>query len=144
MIILYEAFMRCRYCGSRLKHKLSPDEAIALRQNRPPKRNCNYCVGLTEWELLEWRGTPPPTEAEAKAGATQAAAQRPHDRILVIDDDDLTAMLLRKVLEADDCTLEIASDGKDGLQKTGGAGLLAGDLRHAHARFGREASIPLR
>ena len=115
-MILYEAFMRCRYCGSRVMHKLSPDEAIALRQNRPPKRNCNYCVGLTEWELLQWKGSPPPTEAESEAGATKAA-QRPHDRILVIDDDDLTAILLRKVLEADDCTLEIASDGKDGRQK---------------------------
>ena len=115
-MILYEAFMRCRYCGSRVGHKLSPDEAIALGQNRLPKRNCNYCVGLTEWELLQWKGSPPQTEAESELEATQAA-QRPHDRILVIDDDDLTAILLRKVLEADDCTLEIASDGKDGLQK---------------------------
>ena len=117
MMILYEAFMRCSYCGSRVGHKLSPDEAIALRQNKLPKRNCNYCVGLTEWELLRWKGSPPPSEAGSGVGATQAAAQRPHDRILVIDDDDLTTILLRKVLETDDCTLEIASDGKDGLQK---------------------------
>ena len=113
---LYEAFMRCRYCGSRVTQKLTPGEGLALRQNKLPKRNCRHCVGLTAWELLEWKGTPPQTEAEAELKAAQAA-QRLHDRILVVDDDGLTAALLRKVLEADDCTLEIASDGKDGLQK---------------------------
>ena len=117
MMILYEALMLCRYCGSRVTHKLLPDEVLALRQNRLPKRNCNHCVGLTEWELLDWKGTPPPSEAEPEVGVTQPAAPRPHDRILIIDDDDLTPILLRKVLEAEDCTLEVASDGKEGLQK---------------------------
>ena len=117
MMILYEASMRCRYCGSRVVHKLLSDEVLALRQNQLPKRNCNYCVGLTEWELLDWKGTPPPSEAEPEVGVTQPAAPRPHDRILIIDDDDLTHILLRKVLEAEDCTLEVASDGKEGLQK---------------------------
>ena len=117
MMILHEALMRCGYCGARVSHRLRSDEVMALRENRLIKRNCDYCVGWTEWALVEWKGNPPQFEAESEVGVTQGAAQRPHNRILVIDDDDLTAALLCKVLEAEDCTLEIANDGKEGLQK---------------------------
>ncbi len=118
MIILYEAFMRCSYCGSRVLHKLRPDEVAALRQGTLLRRTCDFCVGLTEWKLMDWKGSPPPESVEASEGAGEEAAPvRAPDRILVIDDDDLTAILLRKVLEAENCVLEIANDGKEALQK---------------------------
>lgn len=120
MIILYEAFMRCTYCGSRMLKKLRADEAVALRQGTQPKRHCDFCAGLTEWQLLDWKGAPPmiiPEGEESATGEGAAGEERPPDRILVIDDDDLTAILLRKVLEAENCILEIANDGKEALQK---------------------------
>ena len=121
MILLYEAFMRCSYCGSRVVHKLRPDEAAALARNRLPRRHCDFCVGATEWHFLEWKGNPPSgaqtgEEAEVTLHSPAQKARTP-DRILVIDDDDLTAILLRKVLETENCVLEIANDGKEALQK---------------------------
>ncbi len=120
MMILYEAFMKCAYCGSRLVQKLRQDEAAALlAQNRPLRRQCDFCVGATEWHLLEWKGNPPSLgELGAQSTAEGGEAQpRPPDRILVIDDDDLTAILLRKVLETENCVMEVANDGKEALQK---------------------------
>lgn len=118
MIVLYEAFMKCTYCGSRMLQKLRPDEAAGLAQKRYPKRHCEFCVGMTEWHLLDWKGVPPSaspvgTESEDAEGVQT----RPPDRILVIDDDDLTAILLRKVLESENCLLDVANDGKEALQK---------------------------
>jgi CheY-like chemotaxis protein len=118
MLILYEAFMRCSYCGSRVLHKLNTDEVTALREGTLPRRHCDFCVGQTEWKLQDWKGSPPPEVVEASKGADgEAAPPRAPDRILVIDDDDLTAILLRKVLEAENCVLEVANDGKEALQK---------------------------
>ena len=37
-MILYEALMRCSYCGTRMFHKLRTDEVAALQQKKPPKR----------------------------------------------------------------------------------------------------------
>lgn len=118
MMLLYEAFMSCAYCGARVLQKLRPDEAGALHRGRKPRRHCDFCVGQTEWNLLEWKSTPPsPGELEAALGPGADEKKRPPDRILVIDDDDLTAILLRKVLEVENCILEIANDGKEALQK---------------------------
>lgn len=120
MIILHEAFMRCTYCGSRMLQKLRADEATALKQSKLLKRHCDFCVGVTEWQFLDWKGAPPtitPEGEESGTGEGAAGEERPPDRILVIDDDDLTAILLRKVLEAENCVLEIANDGKEALQK---------------------------
>ncbi len=107
MIPLYEAFMRCRYCGTRMLQRLRPDEATALANGKLARRHCESCVGSTEWEVLEWKSAPP----------HEASSSAAPDRILVIDDDDLTVSLLRKVLEAEECVLEVASDGREALEK---------------------------
>ncbi len=119
-MILYEASMRCTYCGTRMFHKLRADEVVALQQKKPLKRPCEYCAGLTEWELLDWKGNPPSVAqagVKSDTSGTSTAEGHPPDRILVIDDDDLTTILLGKVLEDENCILGIGNDGKEGLQK---------------------------
>ena len=102
-MILYEASMRCTYCGTRMFHKLRADEVVALQQKKPLKRPCEFCAGLTEWELLNWKGNPPSVAlngVESDTSGTSTGEGHPPDRILVIDDDDLTTILLGKVLAA--------------------------------------------
>lgn len=117
MMILHEAFMQCTYCGARLAHKLRSDEVAGLGQNRLPKRSCDFCVGMTEWRFLDWKGKPPVIGPGGVESGAPEAEERPPDRVLVVDDDDLTAILLRKVLETENCVLEVANDGKEALQK---------------------------
>lgn len=112
-MIVYEAFMRCGYCGTRMVQKLGPDEVARLSQRQVPTRHCEFCGGPTEWHLLEWRGNRPP----ALQAENAEPAERLPERILVIDDDDLTTVLLRKVLDNDNCVMEVASDGREALQK---------------------------
>ena len=102
--------MRCWYCGAHLVHRFRADEIAELEKGTRPRRYCDTCVGLTEWEFLGWKGTPP------GASPDSVEEQSPH-RVLMIDDDDLTVSLLRKVLEEDECLLEIAHDGREALGK---------------------------
>ncbi len=102
--------MRCCYCGTRLVHRLRTDEIGQLGRGARPRRYCESCVGQTEWEFLGWKGAPP--------GASPDSAEEPSPhRVLMIDDDDLTVSLLRKVLEEDECLFEIAHDGREALGK---------------------------
>ncbi len=107
MIDLYSGLMRCVDCGLRVVQRLRPDEVDGLERRQLPLRHCEFCLALTYWELIEWKGKPP----------VSRRTDRPPDRILLIDDDELTVKMLRKVLEGENCDLEVASDGREGLQK---------------------------
>lgn len=107
MLVLHEALMRCSQCGVRLVQKMRPEEASAIERGRRPSRACDFCVTQTEWEFVEWRGNPP----------SSAVMTGRVDRILVIDDDESTVFLLRKVLEDEGTQLEIATDGREALKK---------------------------
>ncbi|MBI4459682.1 MAG: response regulator, partial [Acidobacteria bacterium] len=74
---------------------------------RPLEFHCNYCSSIQHWELVR-----PLDLAEIEnSGATHP------QNILVVDDDDLTVKLLRKVLEAWEAHIEVAENGKEALAK---------------------------
>lgn len=120
MFLLYEAFMTCAYCGSRVVQKLRPDEVAGIARGRNPRRDCDFCSGPSEWKLVDWKGTPPSASmlegtSSFDEHGSEVTGDAP-DRILVIDDDDLTVILLRKVLESENCVMDVATDGKLALQ----------------------------
>ena len=109
-ILEHDAFMRCCYCGTRMIQRLRADEIATVGQGARPRRYCETCVGLTEWEFLGWKGLPP-------GALPETAEEHSTHRILMIDDDDLTIAVLRKVLEEDECIFEFVHDGREALEK---------------------------
>ena len=102
-----EVLLRCRLCSSEKPFTLNLAQVRQLAESRPLQFHCNYCSCPQHWELAR---PIDPAELETLQPA------RPKN-ILVVDDDDLTLKLLRKVLEAWEAHIEVAENGKEALAK---------------------------
>ena len=102
-----EVLLRCRLCSSEKLFTLNLAQLRQLAEGRPLQFHCSYCSSPQYWKLAR---PVDPTEIET------LQSTRPKN-ILVVDDDDLTLKLLRKVLEAWEAHIEVAENGKEALAK---------------------------
>lgn len=102
-----EVLLRCCICNNEKPFTLNLAQVRQLAESRPLQFHCSYCSSEQHWELAR-----PIDPAELKT--LQPA--RPQN-ILVVDDDDLTLKLLRKVLEVWEAHIEVAENGKEALAK---------------------------
>jgi len=121
MLEIREILLRCIVCRREKTFNLTLAQKRQLSEGGRLQFQCSYCACPQHWEAVDSvqitsRGT---------SGATQQKA------ILVVDDDELTVRLLRKVLEAWDAKVEVAQNGKEALTKlsVGSFDLLVCDIR---------------
>lgn len=107
MIESREVLLRCSACKSERSFHLHRAQIRQLLENSHLQYPCSYCSSPQYWEAAR------PLEMAEPVSAKAA----PPRNILVVDDDDLTLRLLRKVLEAWDARIEVAQNGKEALSK---------------------------
>ncbi|MBI4463554.1 MAG: hypothetical protein HY647_02515, partial [Acidobacteria bacterium] len=90
MLEAKEVLLRCTTCQSERPFTINMAQFRQLAEGRPLQFHCSYCSSPQYWEMAR-----PIDPAEMEK--PQAASPK---NILVVDDDDLTLKLLRKVLEA--------------------------------------------
>jgi len=113
MIETRQVLLRCSVCNNEKQFILNRAQRRQLAEGDRLQFHCSYCSCPQHWT---------PVGKVQITGATTQAAKGPK-RILVVDDDELTVMLLRRVLEAWDSKVEVAQNGKEALAK-----LAAGDF----------------
>jgi CheY-like chemotaxis protein len=118
-----EVLLRCIVCRSEKKFSVTLAQKRQLAEGKRLQFQCSYCASPQHWEAAR------PVEITDHPVKAQQAVQP--KSILVVDDDELTVKLLRKVLEAWDAKVEIASNGKEALSKMAAHSfdLLVCDLR---------------
>ena len=102
-----DILLRCVVCGSEKAFNLTLAQKRQLSEGSRLQFPCSYCACPQHWEgveSVEITSHVPPHLVQPKA-------------ILVVDDDDLTIKLLKKVLEAWDARVEVAQNGKEALTK---------------------------
>ena len=121
MIETSEVLLRCCGCRSEKKFNLTRAQKRQLAEGGRLQFHCSYCSCPQHWESVG--GVEITTQKVGKAMGPK--------QILVVDDDELTVKLLRKVLEAWDARVEEAQNGKEALAKlaSGNFDLMVCDLR---------------
>lgn len=107
MIDTVELRLRCSNCFYEKKFVLTLDRWRLIDKNGRLQLYCNFCQAFRYWEKAN-------TAEAAKPVAHTPAEPK---RILLVDDDDLTVRLLKKILEAWEAQLEIAQNGREALAK---------------------------
>ena len=115
------ALLRCTVCRSEKSFNVILTQRRQLAEGGRVQFHCSYCSCPQHWEAArpeEFVEQPVPQTTEPK-------------QILVVDDDELTVKLLRKVLEAWDARVEVAQNGKEALAKlaSGNFDLMVCDIR---------------
>ena len=121
MVDLSEILLRCSYCGNKKKFPLTKYQKRLLAEGNSIEYYCTFCQGRQNWlpvQMADLTETSTPASTEGK-------------RILVVDDDDLTVILLRKVLETWNVQVEVAENGQEALAKlpSGNYDLMICDIR---------------
>ena len=104
-----EVFLRCIVCRSEKKFNVTLAQKRQLAEGKRLQFQCSYCACPQHWEAAR------PIEITDHQVKVQQVA--PPKSILVVDDDELTVKLLKKVLEAWDARVEVALNGKEALSK---------------------------
>jgi CheY-like chemotaxis protein len=104
-----EVLLRCIVCRSEKKFTVTLGQKRLLAEGNRLQFQCSYCACPQHWEAAR------PIEITSRVPTRLTAAQP--KSILVVDDDELTVKLLRKVLEAWDAKVEVALNGKEALSK---------------------------
>ena len=128
-----EVLLRCHGCRTERRFVLNQAQMRELADGGQVQLRCSYCSSSQLWESVETveitsyitgpvflRRNIPIVEGKAEASAIENAKPREAAKpkhILVVDDDELTVKLLRKVLEAWDAKVEVAQNGKEALAK---------------------------
>ena len=107
MLETSEVLLRCCVCRSEKAFNITRAQRRQLSEGRRLQFHCSYCSCPQLWESVQ----PVQITTQGKAKATGPK------QILVVDDDELTLKLLRKVLEAWDARVEVAQNGKEALAK---------------------------
>ena len=147
MLEVREVLLRCCFCRSKRRFVLNRAQRRELAEGGQLRLRCSSCSSSQLWEAVETveitnhitspvipRRNAPIVRGRVEAGEIKNAelheAAEPK-RILVVDDDELTLKLLRKVLEAWDARVEVAQNGKEALAKlaTENFDLMVCDLR---------------
>ena len=121
MLETKEILLRCCVCRSEKAFNLTRAQRRQLAEGSRLQFHCSYCSCPQLWESVR------PVQITGPAGP-QAMGPK---QILVVDDDELTLKLLRKVLEAWDARVEVAQNGKEALTKlaAGNFDLMVCDIR---------------
>lgn len=121
MLETSEILLRCCGCRSEKSFNITRAQRRQLAEGGRLQFHCSYCSCPQLWESVQ----PVQITTHGRAKATGPK------QILVVDDDELTLKLLRKVLEAWDARVEVAQNGKEALTKlaAGNFDLMVCDLR---------------
>ena len=121
MIESSEVLVRCCACRSEKQFNVTRAQRRQLSEGNRLQFYCGYCSCPQLWEPVR-----PVEITDRKIGKPTGPKQ-----ILVVDDDELTVKLLKKVLEAWDARVEVAQNGKEALAKlaAGNFDLMVCDLR---------------
>lgn len=113
--------LRCVVCRSEKPFNLTRTQKRQVAEGGRLEFHCGYCSSPQHWEAAR----SVQITDHGISGSTQPR------QILVVDDDELTLKLLRKVLEAWDAQVEVAQNGKEALTKLAAANfdLLVCDIR---------------
>ena len=103
-----EILLRCTVCRSEKKVNLTLAQKRQLAEGGRLQFPCSYCASPQHWEGVG------PVEITGQQKVHRVVQSK---AILVVDDDDLTIKLLRKVLEAWDAKVQVALNGKEALAK---------------------------
>ena len=147
MLETREVLLRCCVCRSERRFFLNRAQRRELADGRRIQLPCGYCSSSQFWESVEEveitsyitspvlpRRNAPIVKGEAgkrEISDPRISGAKEPKHILVVDDDELTVKLLKKVLEAWDARVEVAQNGKEALTKlaSGNFDLMVCDLR---------------
>lgn len=104
------AWTECQCCCSKRRSYFTRDEVNQLHR-RPYYRYCRFCRVATLWSPVE----PPQAPAEVPRPATAVRLEGP--TVLVIDDDEDTLAVLRKVLTRKEYYVEAADSARAAISK---------------------------
>lgn len=142
-----EVLLRCSLCRSERPFVLNRDQRRRLTENGRLQLRCSSCGSSQFWEAVETveitsfitspvlpRRNAPIVRGEAgtrEITDPRISGVKEPKHILVVDDDELTVKLLKKVLEAWDARVEVAQNGKEALTKlaSGNFDLMVCDIR---------------
>ena len=133
MLEAREVLLRCCLCRSERRFDLHRAQRRELAEGGQLRLRCSSCGSSQLWEAMETveitnyitspvipRRNAPIVRGRVEAGEIKNAelheAAEPK-QILVVDDDELTVKLLKKVLEVWDARVEVARNGKEALAK---------------------------
>ena len=121
MLETSQVALRCIVCRSEKPFNLTRTQKRQVAEGGRLQFHCSYCSCPQHWEAAH----------AVQITDRGIAGSEKQKQILVVDDDELTVQLLRKVLEAWDAQVEVAQNGKEALTKLAGASfdLLVCDIR---------------
>ena len=116
-----EVLLRCVVCRTEKSFNVTRTQKRQIAEGGRLQFHCSYCSCPQHWEAAR------PVQITDQDIADSAEPKQ----ILVVDDDELTTKLLRKVLEAWNAHVEVAQSGKEALTKlaAGGFDMLVCDIR---------------
>lgn len=105
------AWTECQTCRSKRRSYFTPDEINQLSRGTPHYRLCAFCRVPTQWSGVE----PPGPPADQPLPATAIKLDAP--TVLLIDDDEDTLAVLRRVLVGKQFHVEAADSARGALAK---------------------------
>jgi CheY-like chemotaxis protein len=102
-----QVLLRCIVCRSEKSFNLTRTQKRQVAEGGRLQFHCSYCSCPQHWEAAR------PVQITDHEDSDSAQPKQ----ILVVDDDELTTKLLRKVLEAWNARVEVAQSGKEALTK---------------------------
>jgi CheY-like chemotaxis protein len=102
-----EVLLRCVVCRTEKSFNLTRAQKRQVAEGSRLQFHCSYCSCPQHWEAAR------PVQITDRGDSDSAEPKQ----ILVVDDDELTVKLLRKVLEAWNARVEVAQNGKEALAK---------------------------
>ena len=102
-----ELLLRCVVCRTEKSFRVTRTQRRQIAEGGRLQFHCAYCSSPQHWEAAR----PVQITDHGISGSEEPK------RILVVDDDELTIKLLRKVLEAWNARVEVAQSGKEALTK---------------------------
>lgn len=105
------AWTECNLCRSKRRSYFTQDEISRLLRHKPHYRLCLFCRVPTLWSPVE----PPAPPAEVPLPATAIKLDAP--TVLLIDDDEDTLAVLRKVLVGKEFYVEAVDSARGAISK---------------------------
>jgi CheY-like chemotaxis protein len=102
-----EVLLRCVVCRTEKSFNLTRTQKRQVAEGGQIQFHCSFCESPQFWEAAR------PVQITDRGNSDSAEPKH----ILVVDDDELTVKLLRKVLEAWNARVEVAQNGKEALAK---------------------------
>ena len=109
MLETSQVLLRCVVCRSEKPFNLTRTQKRQVAEGGRLQFHCSYCSCPQLWEAAR--------EVQITDQGREVSGSTEPKQILVVDDDELTVKLLRKVLEAWDAHVEVAQNGKEALTK---------------------------